>query len=207
MSMVHAKLAHEGAVGRWLLALIAMMAAEVCAAGDASLPEAERAKLEFFESRVRPILVQRCQECHGPEKQESGFALVSREALLAGGQSGPAVVPGMPDESLLIQAVRHEGREMPLEGKLADDEIAVLEQWVRDGAAWTTMGGGELLGDQERLFEQAKSHWAFQPVRKPPVPAVARKAAVATPIDAFLLAKLEAADLEPAPRAAPRTSC
>lgn len=204
MSMVHAKLAHDGAVGRWLLALIAMMAAEVCAAGDASLPEAERAKLEFFESRVRPILVQRCQECHGPEKQESGFALVSREALLAGGQSGPAVVPGMPDESLLIQAVRHEGREMPLEGKLADEEIAVLEQWVRDGAAWTTMGGGELLGDQERLFEQAKSHWAFQPVRRPPVPAVARKAAVATPIDAFLLAKLEAADLEPAPRAAPR---
>jgi len=187
------------------LCLIAAAAIVARAGDNGSAAEAQRAKLEFFESRVRPILVQRCQECHGPEKQESGFALVSREALLTGGQSGPAVVPGMPDESLLIQAVRHEGREMPLEGKLADDEIAVLEQWVRDGAAWTTMGGGEVLGDQEQLFEQAKSHWAFQPVRKPPAPALAKKGGVATPIDAFLVAKLEAAGLEQAPRAPPRT--
>ncbi|NBW96704.1 MAG: DUF1553 domain-containing protein, partial [Planctomycetia bacterium] len=195
---------------RFIRPLAAILAAVAFAApaqaGDATqaASEAEREKLEFFEGRVRPILVQHCQECHGPAKQESGFALVSREALLAGGQSGPGVIPGMPDESLLIQAVRHEGREMPLDGKLADDEIAVLEQWVRDGAAWTTMGGGEVLGDQDRLFEQAKSHWAFQPVRKPPVPTLAKKGGVATPIDAFLMAKLEAAELKHAPRAPPR---
>jgi mono/diheme cytochrome c family protein len=166
----------------------------------------DRARTEFFENRIRPILVEHCQECHGPEKQESGFALVSREALLAGGQSGPAVVPGMPDESLLVQAVRYDGREMPPDGKLGDDEIAAIEQWVRDGAAWTTMGAGDgvVLGDQKVLFEQAKSHWALQPVRMPAVPKVAT-GAVATPIDAFILEKLAAAGIEQAPRAPPRT--
>jgi mono/diheme cytochrome c family protein len=199
---VKAKPTLAGLAVEWLLAMVLIAARAVAAESPA---DAERARLEFFESRVRPILVQHCQECHGPEKQESGFALVSREALLAGGASGPAVVPGMPDESLLIQAVRHEGREMPLDGKLADDEIAALEQWVRDGAAWTTMGGGAVLGDQTQLFEQAKSHWAFQPVKKPPVPNVAGKGAVATPVDAFVVAKLAAAGLEQAPRAPPRT--
>jgi mono/diheme cytochrome c family protein len=166
----------------------------------------DRARTEFFENRIRPILVEHCQECHGPEKQESGFALVSRDALLAGGQSGPAVVPGMPDESLLVQAVRYDGREMPPDAKLGDDEIAAIEQWVRDGAAWTTMGSGDgvVLGDQKTLFEQAKTHWALQPVRKPAVPDAAT-GAVATPIDAFLLEKLTAAGIEQAPRAPPRT--
>ena len=186
------------------LAGIAWLVATAAPAADDG--GADRARTEFFENRIRPILVAHCQECHGPEKQESGFALVSREALLAGGQSGPAVVPGMPDESLLVQAVRYDGREMPPDGKLGDEEIAAIEQWVRDGAAWTTMGAGDgvVLGDQKVLFEQAKSHWALQPVRKPAVPKVA-KGAVATPIDAFILEKLTAAGIEQAPRATPRT--
>ena len=190
-------IASRRAPAGWIAAALAgvtwLPAAAVPAADDAA---SDRARTEFFENRIRPILVAHCQECHGPEKQESGFALVSREALLAGGQGGPAVIPGMPDESLLVQAVRYDGREMPPAGKLNADEIAAIEQWVRDGAAWTTMGAGDgvVLGDQKLLFEQAKSHWAFQPVRKPAVPKGAR-GAVATPIDAFLLEKLAAAGL------------
>ncbi len=165
----------------------------------------ERVRLEFFENRIRPLLVKHCQECHGPEKQESGFALVTRESLLAGGQGGPAVVPGMPEESLLVDAIRHEGLEMPPSGRLSDDDIAAIEQWVRDGAAWTTMGGGAVLGDQEQLFREAATHWAFQPIRKPAVPITGRRAAVATPVDAFIVAGIESAHLTQAPRAPPHT--
>jgi len=162
-------------------------------------------QLEFFENRVRPILVAHCQECHGIEKQESGLALISRESSLTGGTGGAAVVPGKPDESLLIDAVRYDGLEMPPTGRLSDDEIAVLERWVRDGAAWTPGGGGPLLGDQTAIFAAAASHWAFQPVRKPPVPKVRQLQRVRTPVDAFILERLEQAGLPSAPSAGPRT--
>jgi mono/diheme cytochrome c family protein len=162
-------------------------------------------QLEFFENRVRPILVARCQECHGATKQESGLALTSREAAVAGGAGGSAVVPGKPDESLLVDAVRYDSLEMPPDGRLSDDEIAVLERWVRDGAAWTPGGDGPLLGDQEAIFAAAESHWAFQPVRKPPVPQVRQQQRVRTPIDAFILEKLELAGLPSALPAGPRT--
>ena len=162
-------------------------------------------QLEYFENRVRPILVARCQECHGTAKQESGLALSSREAALTGGAGGAAVVPGKPDESLLIDAVRYDGLEMPPTGRLSDEEIAVLERWVRDGAAWTPGGGGPLLGDQEAIFAAAASHWAFQPLRKPAVPKVRQPQRVRTPIDAFILDKLEQAGIASAPTAGPRT--
>jgi mono/diheme cytochrome c family protein len=172
------------------------------ATADESFPAGQ---LEFFESRVRPILIAHCQECHGTAKQESGLALTSREAAIAGGFGGPAVVPGRPDESLLVDAIRHDGLEMPPAGRLADEEIAVLEQWVRDGAAWTPGGGGPLLGDQEAIFAVAAGHWAFQQLHLPPVPQVQRRQRVRTPVDAFILERLEAAGLEPAAAAPPQT--
>ena len=91
----------------------------------------QKAQVEFFETHVRPVFVKHCVECHGPTKQESGLRLDSREGLLKGGDGGAAIVAGRPEESVLIEAVRHEGLEMPPEKKLDDNLIAALEKWVR----------------------------------------------------------------------------
>ena len=92
---------------------------------------------QFFESQVRPLLIQNCQSCHGEKKQEAGLRLDSRDALLTGGDTGPSIVPGKPDESLLIQAVRHDGEiKMPPKKKLAESQIAALTRWVETGATW-----------------------------------------------------------------------
>src|SRR5579885_2190258 len=103
---------------------------------DGLAPEGE----EFFEARIRPILAEKCLNCHGPTKQSSGLRLDSREAVLKGGDSGPAVVPSRPEESLMIQAVarRHEELKMPPKGKLPDAEVALLTRWVAMGAPWPT---------------------------------------------------------------------
>ena len=99
-------------------------------------PAAEAA--EFFEARVRPILVERCVKCHGPRKQSSGLRLDSRVAALEGGDTGPAVVPAKPEESLLVQAVtyRHDELKMPPKGKLPDTDVQFLTRWVAMGAPW-----------------------------------------------------------------------
>ena len=106
--------------------------------GPAANPSFSPEAVEFFESRVRPILADRCVKCHGPKKQSSGLRLDSRESVLRGGESGPAVVPGKPEESLLVQAVSHQHDElkMPPGGKLAEPAIAALGQWIALGAPW-----------------------------------------------------------------------
>ena len=171
----------------------------------AAAPSAKAA--EFFEARVRPVLVEHCQKCHGASKQESGLRLDSREAMLRGGNSGPAVVVGKPEESLLMDAVRREGLEMPPDDELIADEIAALEAWIRGGAVWPAGAASTevTLGDQTRLFAEAKSHWAFQPVGKPPLPKVKNAAWVQSPVDAFILARLEAEGMQPSPPADRRT--
>ena len=168
-----------------------------------------RAQAEFFETHIRPVLVEQCVSCHGPQKQESGLRLDSREALFKGGAEGAAVVPGRPEESLLIEALRHEGLEMPPEQKLDDAVIADFETWVRGGAFWPAGDRpvAAALGDQAALFAQAKTHWAFQPVRKPEPPAVRDAAWAHTPIDRFILAKLEAKGLQPSREADPAVLC
>jgi hypothetical protein len=170
-------------------------------------PGAARAKLEFFENQVRPLLVERCRECHGVEKQEGGLRVDSLEALLRGGQSGAAIVAGRPEASLLMEAVRYEDLEMPPDDKLADDQIAALEKWIRDGAVWPKgdAPAGPALGDQKAIFAQAQTHWSLVPVVKPPVPQVQSAAVVRTPVDAFINEKLAAAGLTPAPDADPAT--
>jgi mono/diheme cytochrome c family protein len=164
---------------------------------------------ELFERQVRPLLVEACQKCHGPDKQESDFRVDSRKALLRGGYTGPAIVPGKPAESVLLSAVRHEGDfAMPPKTKLPDDKIAALESWIKLGAPWPESAGATAANDA-----RAKSHWAFQPIRYPSVPEVAPLAAAGTgdlvspnnPIDAFWLAKLHAAKLAPSPPADRRT--
>ena len=114
-----------------VITLVVLISGRVLAA---ETPNAEQ--LRFFEEKVRPILATRCQRCHSEDKQKGSLRLDSSAALLTGGDSGAAIVPGKPDESLLIQAVRYEAFEMPPDGKLADDEIAVLSQWIQAGAFW-----------------------------------------------------------------------
>ena len=117
----------------WLISLALM--SWLASALPAAEPTAQA--ITFFENEVRPLLVEKCQKCHGPRKQESGLRLDSRQALLKGGERGPAVVPGKTEQSILIAAVRQSGDlKMPPGGRLSDAQIAVLNRWVADGAAW-----------------------------------------------------------------------
>lgn len=151
-------------------------------------------QLQFFENRIRPVLVEHCQKCHGPEKQWSSLRLDSQEALLKGGDTGPAVVPGKPDESLLIKAVRQIDGEisMPPKSKLSEAQIADLVEWVRQGALFPT--SPKLA--QSTLRDP--NHWAFHPPVDHPLPAVRNSEWVQTGLDAFILAKLEEQGLTPA---------
>ncbi len=167
------------------------------------------AALEFFEARVRPILAEKCLKCHGQQKQSSGLRLDSRAAILKGGDSGPAVVPGKPGESLLVQAVdqQHGELKMPPKGKLPDQSVAMLRQWVAAGVPWSdeTANRTAAVSRQPGDASAQKTHWAFQPVRCPATSAVRDRNWVDSPIDGFVLARLEAAGIAPSPRADKRT--
>ncbi len=174
------------------------------AAGVARAASPDPQAVEFFEKRVRPVLVEKCQSCHGPKKQQGGLRLDSKAALLKGGDTGPVVQPGQPDKSLLIQAVRQAGDlKMPPKGKLDAEAVAALAGWVKMGAPWpetATPAKGS-----SAVAEARKSHWSFRPVTKPALPAVKNAAWVSNPVDRFVLARLEAAGLTPAPPADRRT--
>ncbi|MDA1165845.1 MAG: PSD1 and planctomycete cytochrome C domain-containing protein, partial [Planctomycetota bacterium] len=157
----------------------------------------KQADLDFFERRVRPLLVERCVECHGPKKQESGLRLDSRRMILKGGDSGPAVLARSPDESLLLTAVRRSGDlKMPPDAPLNPNEIDALARWVQLGTPWPDENA-----DQRFETTKGTSHWAFQPVVTPTIPASGNSGWAKTDIDRFVLAKLENAGLMPAPEA------
>jgi cytochrome c553 len=155
---------------------------------------------EFFEKQIRPLLVAHCFKCHGNGKSKGGLSLVSRDALLRGGDSGPALIPRQPAKSLLLQAVRHEGEtKMPPKKKLADRDIADLTTWIQRGAPWPAApvaadairSPGQPIGAADRAF------WSFQPIADPPVPSVKDRAWPRKPLDHFILAKLETRGLHP----------
>ena len=155
--------------------------------------------LELFEKKIRPVLVEKCYSCHSAEakKQKGGLGLDTREAVLAGGDTGPAVVPGDPKKSLLIRALNGDGAErMPPDKPLAATVIADFEQWVKLGAPDPRTGGKAAGGID---LEAAKQHWAFQPVAPPLVPTGVH------PIDHLIRAKLTEKGLTPAPPADRRT--
>jgi len=157
---------------------------------------------QFFESHVRPILAEHCVRCHGAEEQSGNLRLDSGAALRAGGDHGAALDAAQPAASLLLQAVRHEGElDMPPDGKLSDDQVAVLTRWVESGAFWPESRA--LLTPETKI--KADNHWAFQPVVDPPVPTPQPAAWVRNPVDAFVLARLEANDLSHSPEADRRT--
>ena len=160
-------------------------------------------KQEFFAKQIRPLIEQNCLACHGEDPQ-GGLRLDSHEALLKGGASGPAVVAGKPEESLLIKSVRyeHEKIKMPPTGRLPDEAIRDLTKWIADGVTWS-----EDIPPAEpyEISEEHRTFWSFQPVRRPPVPEVTDQRWGRNPVDRFIAAKLTDKALTPGARGGKRT--
>jgi hypothetical protein len=162
--------------------------------------------VDRFEKKIRPLLANHCWKCHGPEKQKGGLRLDSEGGLAKGGDTGPAVVLGKPDESLLVQAVRYQGDlKMPPKGKLSDAESAELADWVRAGAEWPGVAKRKPAPEPSRTSphsEGTSPFWAFQPLRDPGPPEVRSSAVSNAPVDRFILWAVERAGLTSAPPAA-----
>jgi mono/diheme cytochrome c family protein len=153
-----------------------------------------------FREQVAPILERSCLHCHGAETAKGGLSLASRGGLLRGGENGPAVVPGKPGESLLIEMVSGAAPEMPQKDRpLSREQVEGLRRWVEQGAPWP-----DGLALEDRRFD-GETWWAFRPLTRPPVPAVRDRGWPRTPVDAFVLARLEAEGLRPRPEADRRT--
>jgi mono/diheme cytochrome c family protein len=175
--------------------------------GEAKKPPAPSpAAVQFFEAKIRPLLAEHCFKCHGAAKQKGDLRLDSRSAVLEGGDQGPAIVPGSPEKSLLIKAIRHDDAnlKMPPSRKLGRQQIADLTQWVKMGAPWpgaNNDGPKTTRRGEFQISARDRAHWAFQPLKRPPVPPVKQADWAANPIDAFILARLEAKGMRPNPPA------
>ena len=165
---------------------------------------ANAADMTHFEQRIRPLLIANCIDCHGPDKQKGGLRLDSRAGWQTGGDSGPALVPGKITESKLWQAVCYTDRDlkMPPKRKLKDSEIADLKLWIESGAP-DPRDQVASAGGKAKSSRADASFWSFQPPKATPPPAVKNNAWPANDIDRFILAKLEANHLTPAPDASP----
>jgi len=168
---------------------------------------------EFFEKRIRPLLVERCYDCHGPDldEPEGGLRLDSRDGWMAGGGTGPAIAPGDVERSLLIKAVRYTDPlvQMPPDERLSSREIEALVEWVRLGAPDPRVGPNrdDVRESQPagNVAHEALNWWSFHPVADPAVPPVVDISWPSDEIDRFILARLEAAAMRPAPPADKRT--
>ncbi|MGL6097800.1 MAG: PSD1 and planctomycete cytochrome C domain-containing protein, partial [Fimbriiglobus sp.] len=183
---------------RSALAALAMFTPAISLFAADPTPE----QADFFEKRVRPVLVDHCYKCHSDagKAPKGGLRVDGRGHLLVGGDGGPSLVPGKPDESKIIEAVRYANPDllMPPKGKLPPAAIADLEAWVKAGAAWPNDAGVAKAAKSFDVQARAREHWSWKPVAVPPVPAVKDAAWPADPIDKFVLAKLEAKNLRPA---------
>lgn len=159
----------------------------------------------FFEAKIRPLFIEHCQKCHGGSKQESGLRLDSKAGWQKGGKHGAVIVPGDPDKSLLIQAVRRKDKslQMPPKRALGAEDVAALEQWVKLGAPGPREGVTVAKAGVDAAA--ARKHWAFQPVAHPQPPVVKGKALSQQPLDRFVLARMQQQGLSPNPTADRRT--
>ena len=158
------------------------------------------AQLQFFESKIRPVLADNCYKCHSQqsERVKGGLLLDTREGTLKGGETGPAVVPGDLEKSLLIKAVRYTDPDLqmpPKDKKLSDAQIADLETWVKMGAPDPRAASAS----QKAWVDSNKKHWAWQPLKKPAVPDVKDSAWCKTHVDNFIVSKLEDKNIKPSP--------
>ncbi len=171
-------------------------------------PTAEQ--VEFFEKRIRPLLEEHCYECHSADakKIKGGLRLDSREGWVKGGESGPAIVPGKPDDSLLIRGVRYWDKDfqMPPKHPLPPESVKDLIEWVKLGAPDPREGGSAVAKTASKIdYEQGRKHWAFQPVKMPKRPAIKKSSWPRSDVDFFTLARMEKARVAPAPDAPART--
>ncbi len=183
---------------QWVLAAL-------CVIPPAAAQNAE--PLEFFEKRIRPLVTRTCQACHNPKLKTAQLDLSTGEGFRQGGQSGPLVTAGHPDSSLLLKVLSYDERmKMPPTGKLKPEEIADFNTWVRMGAPWPGSATPAAIAPKKsgrEFTDQERQYWAFQPVVDPAPPKVGNEAWVRTPVDRFILARLEALRLTPAPSAGP----
>jgi len=182
---------------RRLPTLLAAAALLVVSTAQSAEPDAEA--IAFFESKIRPVLVAHCYECHAAEAQplHAGLTVDTRAGLLAGGDSGPAIVPGKPEESLLLAALKYEDYEMPPKGKLPQAVIDDFTQWIAMGAP-DPRDGEKVARPSGVSLEEGRQFWAFQPIHKPELPSIQDAAWPRNEIDHFILAQLEAHELTPA---------
>jgi hypothetical protein len=190
-----------------LSASFALVAAIVCPLATAAdpLPPLSPEHTAFFESKIRPMLAEHCYGCHSEQAQEkgklkAGLFVDSRQGLMSGGETGPALMPGKPLESLLIKVIRHEIKdaEMPPKGKLPESVIADLTKWIEMGAPDPRLKVASVVKAKRAIdVASGKDWWAFKPLTQPGLPAVKNAAWPRTPVDAFILAKQEAAGLTP----------
>ncbi len=177
----------------------------LAATSAGSLGAVEPESIEYFETHVRPLLATRCQACHNPQLKSGNVDLSSVEGFIMARDEAALVSTEEPDSSRLLAIVGYENRvKMPPGGKLPNEEIEVLRAWIRQGAVWPGAGRREAMippGEAGVFSEQQKSYWAFQPVSDPVLPTVRNADWILTPIDRFVLAKLEEQGLEPAPPA------
>ncbi len=161
---------------------------------------------DFFENKIRPILANNCNACHNAT-QLGGLRVDSRDALLKGGTSGPAIIPGDPDKSLLIQAVRQntEKLKMPKGGKLKADEIDSLAEWVRSGAPWPESKIPVIAKSPDSFRPELRTFWSFLPIHKSAIPQVQNATWAKTDVDRFILAALEKQGMQPVRQADRRT--
>jgi hypothetical protein len=168
-------------------------------------------QLEFFETRVRPILTERCYKCHSAqsEKLKGGLRLDSFAGLMKGGDSGPVLTPGKPEQSKIVEAVRYQNPElqMPPKGRLPEQQIMALVEWVGMGAPWPKENATQPVSAASSfdLQMRRREHWAWQPVQPQKPPAIQNQRWPKVAPDRFILAKLEANHLAPAPEADRRT--
>ncbi len=188
---------YHGVMRWWLLTWCA--AAWLVLFATSSCADEEDA--EFFERHVRPVLAENCMSCHGGQKQKAGLRLDSKSGMLKGTDTGRVVVPGDPDASALIQAIRYQNDiKMPPTGKLSDDSIQALTLWIKRGANWPTERQSAAAPSAS-----ARAHWAFQSVKKPAIPAATSEWQPHNPVDAFVFAELQSRELSPSEIADRRT--
>ncbi len=203
----------SGSVTSVILA-IATLGHPAGSAGGEPRGEIRAAREQFFEKSVRPLLAENCYSCHSAKKQKGGLRLDSLEAILKGGESGPALVPGKPGESLLVEAINYDGLEMPPTGKLPPEKVAVLSRWVFLGAPWPSRDRAAAHATTASDANPVRSSltsgpplWSLQPLRRPAVPEPSADAFATwsgwscNPIDRFILQGLLDHGLSPAPEA------
>src|SRR5262245_49612271 len=161
-------------IGALVFALALLAIASVAAA---AAPEPTAEHIKYFEEKVRPILAANCYKCHGTENQKGNLRLDLREMALAGGEDGPVIIPGKPEESLLVEAINWQSFEMPPTGKLGDREIATLTEWIKLGAPMPRdhgSGSGIALRKNRGIItDEDRQWWAFQPIGRGAAPSPA----------------------------------